>query len=408
MARHAAPHVLGSVLAGVALAACNALVESPDAFSLRPPAAGCDGGDCADGGPLPEDEAGSAKRGPDPDAPWPMLGANAAHTSRVAVTGTDFASPTNLWEAKFGTTSAGPSVDGDGTAYFTTSTGALYAVRRDGTNWSQPLGGKTRCTPALAADGSVYATAEGVGLVAYSRDGSTKRWTVPVGGGSHPVIGKNGTIYVVDGDGVHAVSPAGAKLWTYPIGASAGTRDEAVAIDESGIIYAVREGTHAIDPNGKRVWHEPAYGDVLSPPPVVADKRIFVGSADRFVALSTDDRAKLWDNGGRLRASPAVAKSGVTFVSEGTLLLASVDSGDYLPPSPTIAITRAFTPAIDGRDHVYVASADGLDFPVALRFKGTVEQEGQWTLGEEPVGFALGKDGALYIATTTRVMALPR
>ena len=208
--------VSGGSLAGPA--ACNALVEGPDSFVLRDSAAGCDGA-CLEAG-IADAHAGvdggsKPPRGPDPLAPWPMLGADAAHTARRDVKASALTGKLAHWQLKPGVPpSSGPAVDGDGTAYFTTTSGKLISVALDGTvRWSRDLGGPSRCTPALG-NGAVYATAK-TGLTAYDVDGA-KLWSVPVGSSSSPVIAADGTLLVTDVAGVHALTPEGALKWSYP------------------------------------------------------------------------------------------------------------------------------------------------------------------------------------------------
>ena len=187
-----------------------------------------------------------------------------------------------VWVANTGRLVAGPAIDHDGTAYFVTARGDFSAITLKGKQpWSKSIGTASRCTPALDASGAVYVTAKDAGLVAMTREGD-KRWSVPVGGLSHPVIGPDGSVYVIDAAGVHAVSPSGREKWTYPLGASVGARDEAVAIGADGILYAVRDGLHAISPGGARLWRSDD-GDALSPPPIVAAGKVFVGSGTKMV-----------------------------------------------------------------------------------------------------------------------------
>lgn len=120
-------------------AACGALVDSPDAFSLRPSgpeSAACDGVclDVESGRPDGAvDGEATEVAGPDPLAPWPMVGANPAHTGRVAITRSTMSGKLSRWKLLPGVPpSAGPAVDGKGTAYSTTTAGTLIAVGSTG------------------------------------------------------------------------------------------------------------------------------------------------------------------------------------------------------------------------------------------------------------------------------------
>lgn len=65
-----------------------------------------------------------------------------------------------LWKATTGGGIWGqPAVDGEGTVYFGSRDGNLYAVRDDGTVvWKIKVGDEVRSAPAIGADGTVYAT----------------------------------------------------------------------------------------------------------------------------------------------------------------------------------------------------------------------------------------------------------
>lgn len=404
-------HTAVSILAGVGglvlAAACGALVVEPEAFSLRD-APSCDG-------PCPADAALADKDaspvGPDPRAPWPMVGANAAHTGRVAINGSTLSGKSARWKLKpGGTPSAGPAVDGDGTAYLTTTAGMLISVALDGTiRWSHMLGAASRCTPALG-NGAVYATAT-TGLAAFTNDG-VKQWTVGVGGASSPVIGADGTIYVTDVAGVHAVSPEGAVKWTYAAPGGTDLRGDAVALDDDGVIYAVRNGLHAISPNGAALWVAPQ-GDLLAPAPVIANDRIYVGSAMDLVALRVGDHAVAWKRPvtSRLRASPAVDRDGLVYYFSGAVLewVSGADGLGNLPLND-LAITRPFQAAIDGRNVAYLATRKDVDASLVTTFKGTREGAETFTLsfGDlEPIGFAIGKDGTVFVAAASPTNAEP-
>ncbi len=390
--------------------ACNALVEGPDAFSLRSTAPGCDG-PCAgeDAGPeplAPDAEAGVGVLGPDRRAPWPMLGANAAHSGRVTIKASTMSGKISHWKVLPGVPpSAGPAVDGDGVAYFTTTTGTLVAVALDGTiRWTRALGGPSRCTPALG-NGAIYATAS-TGLTAFSPAGD-KLWSVAAGAASSPVIAADGTVYVTDVAGVHALSPAGAVTWTYASPGGTALRGDAVAIGDDGVIYAVRNGLHAISPSGVRLWLAPQ-GDVMAPPPVVAGGKIYIGSGNSLVALRADTHQVAWSSPlttPALRASPAVDKNGLLYFFDGKILeWISGEDGVLNLPTNDLGVTRPFQPMVDGRGNVYVAEQD-MDGVIVTTRRGTSPTSESWSLGlgddVQPIGFAIGNDGTVFLSAAS-------
>lgn len=58
------------------------------------------------------------------------------------------------------------------------------------------------------------------------------------------------------------------------------------------MIYALRDGLRAISPAGALLWVS-QWGDLLAPPPVVANGKVYVGSASLIVAVKESDHALL-------------------------------------------------------------------------------------------------------------------
>ncbi len=105
-----------------------------------------------------------------------------------------------LWEFKTKLRSidwANPVIAADGSIYFGSPEGSLYALNSDGTQkWALDTGGRTEATPMLAEDGTIY-FANGTALLAVSPEGKVLG-RVPIIGGvdSSPTLAPDGTIYV--------------------------------------------------------------------------------------------------------------------------------------------------------------------------------------------------------------------
>ncbi len=404
--------LVGGTFAGAV--ACNALVDAPDSFVLRPSGSACDGA-CLDAEPADAkaatDGASMAPRGPDPLSPWPMLGGNAGHTARSDVTASTLGGKLAHWQVKPGVPpSSGPVVDGDGAAYFTTTAGKLISVALDGTiRWSRDLGGASRCSPALG-NGAVYATAK-TGLTAHGVDG-VKLWSVTVGGGSSPVVTADGTVIVTDVAGVHAVTPEGTIKWSYASPGGVDLRGDAVAVDDDGVIYAVRKGLHALSPDGVALWVVP-WGDFLSPPPVLVDGKVYIGSGSDLVAVRTSDHGVAWKRAvtSRLRASPSIDAQGRLYYVSGTELewVSPVDGVGTLPLND-LGISRPFQAAVDGRGRAYLATRMGADGTLLTTFDKAAEKSETWTLSlgdGEPLGMAFGRDGTVFVSVSSPTSSEP-
>jgi outer membrane protein assembly factor BamB len=109
------------------------------------------------------------------------------------------------WEFKTKTSSVNkgtPVIASDGTIYFGTDGGTLYAINPDGTQkWSLDTGGAIAATAVLAEDETVY-VANGLALFAVSPDGKVLA-KAPISGGvdSSPTLAPDGTIYVATNRG---------------------------------------------------------------------------------------------------------------------------------------------------------------------------------------------------------------
>ena len=95
---------------------------------------------------------------------------------------------------------------------------------------------------------------------------------------SSPVIGQDGTIYVVIGeDMLFAVSPAGSMRWVFAFDNEWEMSFTSPAIDQNGVIYLATEGkpsgadysiVYAVNPNGSLRWkyHRSPQNSSSTPP----------------------------------------------------------------------------------------------------------------------------------------------
>jgi outer membrane protein assembly factor BamB len=109
------------------------------------------------------------------------------------------------WEFKTKTHSnnrATPVIATDGMIYFGSGDGTLYALNSDGTQkWAVDTGGTIVATPMLAEDGTVYVL-NGASLLAVSPEGKVIAKTAVSGGvESSPTLAPDGTVYVASRGG---------------------------------------------------------------------------------------------------------------------------------------------------------------------------------------------------------------
>lgn len=97
---------------------------------------------------------------------------------------------------------ATPVISADGTIYFGTTEGVLYAIDSFGTaKWTLPLENYLRATPVIAQDGSLF-VASGNSLRVISADGKIlSKNNIGIGADCSPTLGPDGTIYVATSEG---------------------------------------------------------------------------------------------------------------------------------------------------------------------------------------------------------------
>lgn len=202
-----------------------------------------------------------------------------------------------LWRKKAGSyIESSPAVDVDGTIYFGSWDGNIYALRpEDGSEkWRFETHDYIIGSPAIAADGTIY-IGSGANFWALTPTG-TKKWNFPVAsvtGG--PSIGADGTIYFGAFDAIlYAFEPdlkpgelQPKPKWTFQADGAIYTTP-AVRTDGT-VIFGADDGiVRGLNPaDGSVKWSYPAIGKVRSSPVIAPqDGRIYLGSqGNRFYAL---------------------------------------------------------------------------------------------------------------------------
>ena len=248
-----------------------------------------------------------------------------------------------------------PSIASDGTAYFGSSDGYVYAINSNGTKkWRFAIGHAIESSPAIGSDGTIYigsqdASSHGY-LFAINSNG-TEKWRFSVGSYvsvvSSPVIGIDGSVLIVDGNVpaiLHAVDPdSGTQRWERSLGLGSLTNPRtSPCLASDGTIYVaftggnggVEGGMLAIYSTGIVKWavllsNDSAFQYVHSSPSLAPDGTVlFTGEADDgneyFFALDPMTGAQKWKyhfpiperSGG---GTPCVDVNGVAYLNNGRL-----------------------------------------------------------------------------------------
>ncbi|MBI5526989.1 MAG: PQQ-like beta-propeller repeat protein [Deltaproteobacteria bacterium] len=183
------------------------------------------------------------------------------------------------------------AIASDGTIYFGSADGNIYALGADGSRkWSYPTGGAVNSSPAIGADGTVYVGSNDKKLYAIAPDGSLK-WVVETGGAVHssPAIDSDGTICFGSADRkVYSVSAEGTVMWTFE---TEGEVLSSPAIDIDGIVYIGSNDAklYALAKDGTLKWSYQAAPEPFTLPdfytaPAISDRGyIFVGRRDGYL-----------------------------------------------------------------------------------------------------------------------------
>jgi|GEM_PF-739522 len=139
-----------------------------------------------------------------------------------------------------------PTISSDGTIYFGSENGMLYAVSSEGQQkWGYDLGEATYSSPAIDQKGVIYAGSDAGVLYAIYPNGHIK-WEFQIGVPirSSPVVDSMGTVYLGAGNKLYAISSDGSEKWEIGIGE---VRGSSPAIGPDGVIYiGTKDGLYAI------------------------------------------------------------------------------------------------------------------------------------------------------------------
>ncbi|MFW6035412.1 MAG: PQQ-binding-like beta-propeller repeat protein [Halothermotrichaceae bacterium] len=321
------------------------------------------------------------------------------------------------WKHKLGRINSSPALSPDGeTIYMLTKDDAFYAVSTDGqTKWNKDIE-NFYSNPVIGEDGTVYVVDDrGVSsrLYALEEDGSEK-WFLPIPNvDSSPALGQDGTIYLnIDVEGLIAVSPDGNKKWNYNMGNSYSSP----AVAEDGTIYIVNErGLHAVNPDGseKWVWEYPYFDylsdGIYSSPALAADGTIYIGShEEKFYAVIPDGTVRwVFETKGMVNSSAAVAEDGTIYVgTEAGYLYALTISGEEKWNVKLDGVVDS-SPVVGADGTIYVGTGidkynNSEDKPAGKIYAVNNDGNKKWSIDTGYIDLSSGvisENGVLYIGS---------
>ncbi len=330
---------------------------------------------------------------------WRMFRRDLQHSSASPFVGP--ATPTLKWRFPTGDyVYSSPATAADGTVYFGSWNGNVYAMNPDGTQkWNFETGSYVFSSPAISPDGMVYVGSCDNYLYAINPSG-TQQWRFATGGfvASSPAVGLDNVVYVGCSDNyLYAVNPDGTQKWRF---GSDGEFVSSPAIGSDGTIYAGSTDNYlyAINPNGTQKWRF-ATGDwVSSSPAIGADGTVYVGSDDFNLYAINSNGSEQWrfETGDCVDSSPALGSDGTIYAASFDGYLYAVNPDGSQQWAFNLGAGSLSSPAIDSDGTVYVGSGDGNVY--AVNPDGSQKWSygtGLWVDGSP----AIGADGTVYVGS---------
>jgi len=306
------------------------------------------------------------------DSPWPMYCHDTHHTGH-----SQHSTANNLGDEKWRfktprwNEGGGPAIDDNGTIYFGSNDGFLYALYANGTlKWKYDTNGYIASVPAIAKDGTIYI-------------------------GSYRV-------------GLHAIYPNGTRKWLFSVSDRIASSP---AIDEDGTIYfgSMNSKVYAVNPDGTEKWHYITDSSVWSSPAIGDDGTVYIGSDDKYLyALYPNGtlrwRFKLEGEYIIVRADPSIAEDGTVYIGS---ICSGGGTGDFYALYPNGTMKWKFDLPVGYDDVWSSASIDedgtiylGVDRLYAFYPNGTMK----WDFNTKGLivhsSPAIGADGTIYIGTS--------
>lgn len=365
--------------------------------------------------------------------PWPTFTGNLQHTG-LSSYDTSNINGAVKWTFETGDgIESSPTIAEDGTIYFGSHDGYLYALNEDGVlKWkfkpAEPIYNQKWqrysaiiSSPTISEDGTVYIIAPNNYLYAV-KDGAEK-WRFPLKWNAidfwaSATIGLDGTIYVgsamtSEGDnliaGFYAINPDGSEKWHYKIDAGV---TSAPAIATGGTIYVngnlfkelgqttIAEGyLFAFNSDGTLKWKFKVKDWIETSPSIGKDGTVYTGSKEGRVYAVNPDGSKKWEfaaNDG-IGGTPVIAEDGTIYVGswDNNFYAINPDGSEKWEFEVDSGFESIGSSAAIGSDGIiYFGTSRGIFY--ALNPDGT-EKWHISNMGSVASSPAIGKDNILYV-----------
>jgi outer membrane protein assembly factor BamB len=283
---------------------------------------------------------------------------------------------TELWQfippGKSGMSS--PAVAPDGTIYFASFDGSLWALTPEGkVKWKFKAGLEIKSSPAVAADGTILFGARDRKFYAVTPRGKLK-WKFPTGAwvDSSPAIAADGTIYFGSWDtNFYALTADGNLKWKFPTG---DVIDSSPAIGADGTVYfgSHDKNFYALTADGKLKWKFPTGAAISASPAVGADGAVFIPSTDGNLYALNADGTPRWrlHTGGYYGESPVLDEDGNIYLTA---------AGRQLSISPAGKIRWQISAPQNPNEGSVVTAARTVFVPAPWQFGlATTDEKVQW------------------------------
>lgn len=270
--------------------------------------------------------------------------------------------------------------------------------------FSFSAGASLAYSPALGSDGTLYFGTRAGDVFAVASNGA-ERWRLrlPRSVAAPITLTGDDTIIVGALDGaLRGISSAGVIRWTFPTGNEIWG---GAALGADGAIYfGSRDGNvYALHSNGSLRWQASLGGPVIDSPALAADGTLYVSArSDRLLALDPDGGVK-WSLAISQPAAPAIGPDGTVYVGAGDSRLRAISpAGAVLWTHNTASAIRSSpTIAPDGR--IFVTSWNGE--VRCVRPDGTLSWSANLREDARYSAAALGADGNVYVVTVSGVLS---
>ena len=279
--------------------------------------------------------------------------------------------------------------------------------------WRKELVGGAKTAPVVGEDGTIYVVTQNGMLTVINPDGDSRWQSIlggasTFGGNSPPVITQDGSVLVVYDGYLKTFAPDGTPVLSLT---KLGSITAPPAIGSDGTIYLMsnKSTLWAINPDGSDLWNRElcqVSGGGTWPGPVVSSEGIVYGvcKGRDIYAMDAADGTLLWtyNTNDKMESTPVTGTDGLTYiVSTGGWVFAMNAGGKPVwqasVAGPSNMIQMVDAPAVIGRDGLlYIVPRHGSVYALD---PATGKEQWKATIGGQGVGnnpVAVSNQGYVY------------